>query len=56
MKIVFDNLKTDITIGYLVEVKINGQTKSYLIDKIEDNTIKTVSGIDGYTTIYIKQS
>jgi hypothetical protein len=54
MKIVFDNLKSDINIGDSIEIKINEQTKLYSIDKIEDNTIKSVSGIDGYTTIYIK--
>jgi hypothetical protein len=55
MKIVFDNLKTDINIGDSVEVKINEQIKQYTIDKIEDNKITSVSGNSGYTTIYLKQ-
>jgi len=56
MNITFDGIKNDIDIGDSIEIKINEQTKSYIVDKIENNTIKSVVGIDGYTTIYIKQS
>jgi hypothetical protein len=56
MNITFDSIKNDVSIGDFIEIKINEQTKSYIVDKIENNTIKSVGGTDGYTVIYIKQS
>ena len=55
MKLVYDNLKTDVKINDIVEININEIVKLYKITKIENNTIESNSGTSGYTTIQLEQ-
>ena len=55
MKLVYDNLKTDIKINDIVEIKINEIVKIYKITKIENNTIESSGGISGYSTLQLEQ-
>jgi hypothetical protein len=55
MKIVFDNLKTDIHINDFIEIKINNTVKLYKTSKIENNRIESSGGISGYTTLQLEQ-
>jgi hypothetical protein len=54
MKIVFDSLKTDVSIGDKVEIKIKEQVKQYVVDKIETNEVQDSLGTSGYTSLSIK--
>jgi len=55
MKIVYDNLKNDVKINDVVEIKINDPVKLYKVQKIETNAIESSGGISGYTTLQIEQ-
>ncbi len=55
MKLIYDNLKTDIKINDIVEIKINDQMKSYRVSKIENNTIESSGGTSGYTALQLEQ-
>ena len=55
MKLIYDNLKTDVKINDIVEIKINEVAKLYKVQKLETNTIESSAGISGYTTLQLEQ-